>query len=53
MKLSGSFDFKNKNNKPKKYHKVRKDKKTGNVVLEVTKSFYADYCEKCMKQKKK
>lgn len=53
MKFLGNFEFKNKNNKPKKFHITKKNKKTGVVVLEVKKEFYPDYCEKCVKAKKK
>ena len=52
MKFLGNFEFKNKNSKPKTLHKTRKNGK-GVVVLEITKTYYPDYCEKCMKTKKK
>ena len=50
MKLSGNFEFRNKNSKPQDYHKVKKDKKTGTIVLEITKTYYPEcYCENCSK----
>lgn len=52
MKFLGNVEFKNKNSKPKDYHKTKKNK-NGVVILEVTKRYFPDYCEKCMKQKKK
>ena len=52
MKFLGNFEFKNKNNKPKKFHITKKNKKTGIVVLEVRKEFYPDYCESALKKRK-
>ena len=50
MKLFGNFEFRNKNSKPQDYHKVKKDKKTGTIVLEITKTYYPEcYCENCSK----
>lgn len=53
MKFLGNVEFKNKNNKPKKFHITIKDKKTGFVVKDIRKEYYPDYCEKCVKAKKK
>lgn len=48
MKLFGNFEFRNKNSKPKDYHKVKKDKKSGVIVLEITKNYFPEcYCENC------
>lgn len=50
MKLFGNFEFRNKNTKPRDYHKVRKHKKSGIVVLEITKTYFPEcYCDNCSK----
>ena len=47
MKFLGNVEFRNKNSKPRDYHKTRKNSK-GVVVLRVSKTYYPECsCEKC------
>lgn len=49
MKLFGNFEFRNKNSKPKDYHKTKKNR-DGVIVLEINKTYYPEcFCENCSK----
>ena len=49
MKFLGNVEFRNKNSKPRDYHKTRKNSK-GIIVLEITKTYYPECdCDQCNK----